>query len=160
MEIDGVESDYEECAVALDGSVIWRNGIKYIPEPRYVTISGSANTSCQHHRIDNDTWQCAECGERMLSRTVEAETVLSAPNAAPCRDPNHLAAIEAGEDFECSHPYVPDVRRQKTVVIGYDATYRCERCCNDGDAIYDSSGVTWGCGRVHRGQRVSANTSI
>jgi hypothetical protein len=104
----------------------------------------NGNPSCQHYHIDNDTWRCVAC--------------LSAPNAAPCRDPNHLAAIEAGEDFECWHPYVPDVRRQKTVVIGWDFTYGCERCGNSG-TLMNSRGVTWECGKVHRGQRVAADAS-
>lgn len=31
MEINGTPIDYEQCAVAVDGSVIWRNGKQYIP---------------------------------------------------------------------------------------------------------------------------------
>lgn len=116
------------------------------------------NPSCQHYRIDNDTWQCVQCGERMMSQTVEAETVLSAPNAAPCRDPNHLAAIEAGEDFECHHPYVPDHSRAREVVIGYDARYKCDRCDQNG-TVFDRHGVSWDCGHAHRGHRIPADTS-
>lgn len=118
------------------------------------------NPSCQHHRIDNDTWQCVECRERMISRSDEAETIISAPNANPCRDPEHLAAIEAGEDFEfeCSHPYVPDVTRQKTIVIGYDPAYLCERCSQNGTVMTAQEPISWDCGHVHRGQRISART--
>lgn len=29
MRVDGIDVDYEECAVALDGSAVWRNGVKY-----------------------------------------------------------------------------------------------------------------------------------
>jgi ribosomal protein L37AE/L43A len=118
----------------------------------------NGNPSCQHYRIDNDTWQCVACGERMVYQTVEAETVLSAPNAAPCRDPEHLAAIAAGDDFECSHPYVPDVRRKKTVVIGYNATYRCERCEQGGTVMTTARSIRWDCGHVHRGDRIPVSS--
>lgn len=118
--------------------------------------SMNGNPTCQHYRIDNDTAQCLACGEHMVTKIEEAETVLSAPNAAPCRNPAHLAAIEAGEDFECHHPYVPDVRRQKTVVIGYNVTYRCQRCANDGNVMRYGEPIAWDCGHAHRGQRIPA----
>ncbi|QBI96021.1 hypothetical protein SEA_MISSDAISY_41 [Mycobacterium phage MissDaisy] len=89
------------------------------------------NPSCQHHRIDNETWKCVECGERMVSVRVEADTVLSASNAAGCSNPHGV--------------YVADVSRQREVVIGYDVTYECERCPNNG---------TWDCGHWHRGDRL------
>jgi len=114
----------------------------------------SENPSCQHHRINNDTWQCANCGERMISRTDEAETIISAPNAAPCRNPEHLAAMAAGEDFECSHPYVPDVARQRTIIIGYDPIYTCERCSQNGTVLTAREPISWDCGQVHRGDRI------
>jgi hypothetical protein len=96
-------------------------------------MSTTENPTCQHYRIDNDTWQCGACGERMVQQDMEARTVLSAPNAA------------AG-----SGVYVPDVQRQKTVVIGHDVTYKCERCGQDGTVI-DHTGISWDCGHVHRG---------
>lgn len=114
---------------------------------------------CPHHRIDNETWQCVACQERMIGRTMEAETIRSAPNAAPCRNPDHLAAIEAGDEFECHHPYMPDVSRERTIVIGYDCSYQCERCSNNGNTFWDTSGVSWDCGRVHRGRRIPVRVS-
>lgn len=124
----------------------WTNTITYHP--------GDPPPNCQHYHIDNDTWRCAKCSERMLSVTVEAETILSAPNAAPCRDPRHLAAIkagEAGEDFQCSHPYVPDLIRQREVVIGYTYTYECARCQNSGN-LMTLDGIIWDCGHSHIGR--------
>lgn len=112
---------------------------------------GDPPMSCQHYRIDNDTGRCRACGEQMVSQTIEADTVLSAPNAAPCRDPNHLAAMEAGEDFECSHPYVPDRRNEREVVIGYNVTYECERCANNGTVIRARDQISWDCGHSHKG---------
>jgi hypothetical protein len=126
----------------------------------WITIKpGDPPPSCQHYRIDNENGQCVACGEQMVARTVEAKTVLSAPNAAPCRDPNHLAAMERGEDFECSHPYVPDVRRQKTVVIGYDVTYECGRCGNNGTRFESGREPVWDCGHAHRGDRVPVDST-
>lgn len=117
---------------------------------------GDPPPSCQHYRIDNETGRCVECGEQMVSRTVDPEIVLSAPNAAPCRDPNHLAAMEAGEDFECSHPYVPDLSRQKEVVVGYSVTYRCERCTYNGTTFAAGESIIWDCGHTHRGDYIRA----
>lgn len=118
------------------------------------------DTGCQHRHIDNDTWQCTNCGERMLSRSDKAETVISAPNAAPCRDPEHLAAIAAGEEFECSHPYVPDVSRQRTIVIGYQPVYTCERCSQDGTVMTAGEPISWDCGKWHEGDYISAREEV
>ncbi|AER26333.1 hypothetical protein FIONNBHARTH_42 [Mycobacterium phage Fionnbharth] len=122
------------------------------------------NPSCQHHRIDNETWKCVECGERMIAQSVDADTVLSAPNAAGCSNPACRAALTDGTYDEnnppagCTNPhgvYVADTSRQREVTVGYRVTYECERCANDG-TIYTSDGVTWECGRWHRGDYVRA----
>lgn len=94
----------------------------------------NSNPSCQHHRIDNATWQCLNCGERMELQHVEAKTVLSAPNAA------------AGTGV-----YVPDMARQKRAVVGEDVTYQCARCSNNGSVFTSNEPVQWDCGRVHAG---------
>lgn len=126
----------------------------------------NSNPSCQHYRIDNDTWQCTACGERMVTQRQDAETVLSAPNAAACTNPACVAALDDGTYDEANPPagctnahgfYVPDRSRERTVVIGWDFTYECERCGNNG-TLFDNRGVTWSCGNVHRGQRVSVTT--
>jgi hypothetical protein len=89
----------------------------------WITVRpGYSPPSCRHYRIDNTTGQCEACGEQMVIQRMEAKTVLSAPNAA------------AGTDV-----YVPDHRRAKTVVVGYEYLYECERC------------DMWDCGRSHRG---------
>jgi hypothetical protein len=117
--------------------------------------------SCLHHRIDNNTWQCVECGERMITQRQDAKTVLSAPNAAACNNPACRDALDAGTYDEtnppagCANPhgfYVADRYQEREVVIGWDFTYQCERCRNGGDTIFDSYGAIWGCGMVHRGQ--------
>jgi DNA-directed RNA polymerase subunit RPC12/RpoP len=133
---------------------------------KFITIKpGDPPPSCQHYRIDNDTQQCRECGERMLSWERQAETVLSAPNAAGCSNPACRAALDAGTYDEtnppagCTNPhglYVPDRGRERTVVIGYDYTYKCERCSNDGTIISYGQEVVWDCGHSHRGDRVRA----
>lgn len=108
---------------------------------------------CSHLRIDNDTWKCVECGEKMLIPIEEVETVLSAPNAAPCRDPEHLAAIAAGDDFQCDHPYVPDLSRQRVVPIAIHVTYECGRCHHNGN-YFSKHETVWDCGHSHHGQTI------
>lgn len=93
--------------------------------------------NCQHRSIDNATWQCTVCGERMESQTVEPETVLSAPNLA------------AGTDV-----YVPDTAHAKHVTVGQNVTYTCARCQYDGQHVSDT-GVIEDCGHVHRGDRAT-----
>ena len=112
------------------------------------------NPSCQHFHIDHTTGRCVRCDERMLSVQVGRMTVLSAPNIAPCRDPNHLAAIAAGEDFECHHPYVPGPARE--VAVGYTSTYECARCVNNGN-LYTEDEVIWDCGHSHIGDIVKSH---
>jgi ribosomal protein L37AE/L43A len=117
-------------------------------------VVGGRNKSCQHHHVDNDTWRCEACNERMIMQRSEAKTILSAPNATPCRDPDHLAAMEAGEDFSCTHPYTPDLSRQREIVASYSFTYECERCGNNG-TIYTGRSVIWDCGQFHRGADIT-----
>jgi ribosomal protein L37AE/L43A len=110
---------------------------------------------CSHLRIDNETWQCQQCGERMVNSSRETETIRSAPNAAPCRDPQHLAAIAAGEDFQCDHPYVPDLSREQIIPIWVHLTYECERCRYDGTVFSAGDQPIWDCGHSHRGDSIS-----
>ena len=128
----------------------------------------SENPSCQHHRVDNDTGKCVACGEQMVSVTHEAETILSAPNAAACTNPACQEALDNGTYDEtnpppgCTNPsgvYIEDRSRAKTVILGYNVTYECERCGNDG-TIIDSYVVTWECGKVHRGDYISAREEV
>lgn len=90
--------------------------------------------ACQHHRVDNETWKCAACGDQMISQNVEARTVKSAPNLAPG-----------------SGVYVPDHRNTRTVVVGHNVTYECDRCASDG-WIAAGQPISWPCGKVHRGE--------
>lgn len=128
--------------------------------PIHTTVvrPGDPPPSCQHYRIDNATGQCEACGEQMITQHMDAKTVLSAPNAAPCRNTQHLAAIEAGEDFECHHPYVPDYSRAKTVVLGWDYSYECEWCHHNGTTFTYGEPVVWDCGHSHRGAFIPAST--
>lgn len=123
---------------------------------------GDPPLSCQHYRIDNDTGCCRECDEPMIVQHVDAETVLSAPNAAGCGNPACLQALEEGTYDEtdpptgCTNPhgfYYPDRSRQKTVVVGWNYTYECARCTNNGMLI-TAAGVIHDCGKTHRGDRV------
>lgn len=107
---------------------------------------------CSHRRIDNETWQCKECGERMVSCERETETVLSVPNINPCRNPEHLAAMEAGEDFTCDHPYIPGPAR--VVPIAVRSNYQCERCHHDGTVFTSGEQTIWDCGHSHQGDRI------
>lgn len=126
------------------------------------------DTGCEHRHIDNETGRCTACGEQMISQHVEPETVLSAPNAAACTNPACLKAMEDGTYDEtnppagCTNPsgvYIEDRSRAKTVILGYNVTYECERCGNDG-TIIDSYVVTWECGKVHRGDYISAREEV
>ncbi|WP_280505813.1 DUF7459 domain-containing protein [Nocardia farcinica] len=70
---------------------------------------------CLHHRIDNDTWQCKRCGEKMIGQQREVETVLDAPNAAACTNPECSGDIH---DPNCGNPtglYVPDRMQEREV---------------------------------------------
>lgn len=119
----------------------------------------SENPSCQHHHVNNDTARCEACNEIMEAMTWESESVLSAPNAWPCTDPDHLEAIRLDHDFECHHPYVPDEARARNVIIGYTVSYRCKRCDQHGTVI-DSHGVTWDCGHSHRGKTLAPDAKV
>lgn len=121
--------------------------------------------TCQHHRVDNGTWQCVECGTRMISRWVEADSVLSAPNAAACDNPACASAIEDGSYDQgnppagCTNPrgvYVPAHGLERWVAIGWRVTYQCDRCHTGGDTTFTQDGTIWGCGQVHRGDYVRA----
>ncbi|AEM91694.1 hypothetical protein CL91_gp78 [Mycobacterium phage Aeneas] len=95
-------------------------------------------TICQHHHIDNDTWQCEACGDLMESQSVEARTVTSAPNLA------------AG-----SGVYVPDRSNQRTIVLGYKVSYECSRCEYEGSYFSSDGALIVGCGHVHQGDFIS-----
>lgn len=114
--------------------------------------------SCQHHLIDNATAQCRACGEAMIGITLTARTVLSAPNVNPCRDPEHLRAIAAGEYVECDQPYVPG--RVRTVVVGADPVYECNRCQHDGTSLIQGEPFVPDCGHDHRGHLIREGDSF
>lgn len=109
--------------------------------------------TCQHLRIDNASACCAKCSEQMVAWTMEARTVLSAPNINPCTNPEHLAALAAGEPVDCDAVYVPGPAR--TVVIGYEPSYQCSRCSHSYDLIEGTVFVP-DCGHSHRGDLIRA----
>lgn len=133
--------------------------------PSTITIRpGDPPLSCQHYHIDNETWQCQACGERMLGQDCEVETVLSAPNAAGCANPACKEALANGTYDEtnppagCTNPdgvYVPDNSRAQRVVVGYKYTYTCERCRYDGTVFEYGREPIWECGHHHRGADVA-----
>ena len=54
MTVHGVESYYEECVVARDGSAIWREGVKYVPAkpprpelPEFICVESRTGTSAR-----------------------------------------------------------------------------------------------------------------
>lgn len=125
------------------------------------------NPTCQHFRVDNEAGKCVACDEQMIAWTREAETVLSAPNAAACTNPACKEAVANGtyDDTNppagCTNPdgvYVEGYPARE-VVVGYKVTYECERCRNGDTLTITPHGMTWGCGRLHRGDmiRVKAN---
>lgn len=105
---------------------------------------------CLHHRINNDTWQCEACGDRMISRNEETQFIKSAPNAA-------AGLCANGPDCDggdgCTAVYIPDHGRAKTIPLHIHVSYECDRCQYDGS--FFSSGITvWDCGRSHRGDTI------
>lgn len=115
-----------------------------VPDPR----------GCRHFRIDNNTEQCKECGERMLTPHPKVVTVLSAPNKAACSNPECSGDIS---DPNCENPgglYVPDHSREQRIPIRTDYTYTCQRCANDGTLFVSGEPLIWECGRDHRGDSV------
>ncbi len=126
-------------------------------------LTGNGNPTCQHHFVDNDTGKCKDCREQMASRTEEPDTIVDAPNAAACTNPECLAALDAGEYDDgplpgCTNPsglYIADRSRERTVTVGVNVTYECKRCRNNGTTItYNSEGIVWSCGGVHRGDYI------
>lgn len=94
------------------------------------------NPSCQHYHVENETWQCKECGEKMIGRSDQAKTVKSAPNLVPG-----------------SGMYIPDVANEREVILYYEVSYVCERCLNEGTTI-TGEGISWSCGLIHRGKEI------
>lgn len=119
---------------------------------KHTPLSPAKLATCQHYRIDNQSACCTECSEQMIGQTVTTQTVLSAPNLNPCRDPEHLRAMEAGEEFECHVPYVAGPARE--VVIGYTVTYECSRCWQGPNTIMSSQEYSPACGQSHRGDLI------
>ncbi|MCV7174954.1 DUF7459 domain-containing protein [Mycolicibacterium sphagni] len=125
------------------------------------------NPTCQHRNINNDTWQCGACDERMFVQRQNVETVQTAPNAAACINPACEAELAAGTYDEtrpptgCTNPsgiYVPDDARARTDVIAFDYEYECGRCNTNAHSLtMDSRGMTWPCGGWHTGPRVWAD---
>ncbi len=118
--------------------------------------------TCQHYWIDNATAKCEACGEEMIGMTLTARTVVSAPNINPCTDPEHLAAMREGREFQCDQPYVPGTPR--TVAVGADPTYECKRCEYSGPdgyaVIRADEPVVAPCGQVHRGRLIREGDSF
>lgn len=111
---------------------------------------------CQHHQIDNSTWACLACGEIMRYRSQETETVMSAPNAAACTNPE----CSGVDDPACQNPhglYVPDRSRERVVPIQVNFTYQCKRCQYNG-AVFTQDGPIWDCGHDHRGDSIPVRT--
>jgi hypothetical protein len=133
---------------------------------KQVTIrAGDRPVTCQHYRIDNETRSCVECGERMIVQRVNAHTVLSAPNAAGCGNPACQEALKDGTYDErnppagCTNPsgiYIPDRTRERTLVLGYEYDYDCERCRSNKHSMTITSRevVIFPCGGAHRGDYV------
>lgn len=121
-----------------------------LPDPR----------GCQHHRIDNLTWQCRACGEKMLPvRHQKVETVLSAPNAAACTNPECSGDIT---DPACTNPhglYVPDRSKERRVPIMTHYSYTCQRCRHDGTVLESGHLPIWDCGHDHRGDTIPIRTT-
>jgi hypothetical protein len=114
--------------------------------------------TCQHYRIDNIGWRCVECNEQMITQRTEAKTVLSAPNAAGCKNPACIAALQQGVFDErnppegCTNPsntFIPGYPARE-VVVGYKYSYECARCRNDGTLITEQ-GIEEDCGHSHQG---------
>lgn len=108
---------------------------------------------CSHRRIDNATWRCTACGERMVAQKCDAVMVKSAPNALACRVPNCN-----GIDPRCENPngeYYPDRSQEREVPICWEITYQCVRCIDGSDGLtITADGITGDCGRVHEGDPV------
>jgi ribosomal protein L37AE/L43A len=114
---------------------------------------------CQHYRIDNDTWLCVECGERMLGQNAITRTAMSAPNVAACTNPDCSGDVN---DPRCENPhgiYMPDRSRQREMPIRVDFTYRCERCQYYGLTITSGNRAIWDCGHDHHGDSIPIHTA-
>ncbi|WP_280319980.1 DUF7459 domain-containing protein [Nocardia wallacei] len=115
---------------------------------------------CQHRHIDNDTWQCTSCGERMRFQNRRPETVLDAPNAVACTNPACSGDIH---DPNCDNPaglYVPDRFREREVLVAVHYSYTCQRCANDGAVFVAGELPIWECGRDHRGDSVPVREEV
>jgi hypothetical protein len=124
------------------------------------------NPTCQHRKIDNDTAKCVDCQESMILIKWNADTVVSADNAAACHNPACQEALDAGTYDEidppvgCTNPngtYIP--MQPHEVVLGYFMEYECVRCAQGGTTVtYDKDGIKWPCGGIHRGDYKGANS--
>ena len=72
----------------------------------------------------------------MITLDAKAETIMSAPNIAPG-----------------SGMYFPDRARMRTINVGWNMTYECDRCRNNG-ANYCDGVFTTDCGRQHFGDYI------
>ncbi|MEV6432604.1 hypothetical protein [Nocardia sp. NPDC051463] len=151
-QLRAAEEEYRRVVPCEHGTVTTSDGERFhcfhcgteLPDPR----------GCQHRRINNDAEQCTACGEKMLEVRKRERTVLSAPNAAACTNPECSGDVE---DPNCGNPsgaYTPDLSQQREVVIAVDYTYRCERCRNEGTVFTEGNLPIWDCGRDHRGDSV------
>jgi hypothetical protein len=119
-----------------------------LPDPR----------GCQHLRIDNNTDQCVDCGEKMLRPHRKLVTVRSAPNKAACTRPD----CGGMDDPECENPtglYIPDEDNAEEVPVRYEMSYECARCRYNGDIFVSDAPPIWDCGHRHRGADIPIRAS-
>lgn len=106
---------------------------------------------CPHTLIRNDLRTCKECGEEMISLSMEHEYITSAPNLAACTIPY----CDGG--YGCQNPngvYIPDTLHEKHTLYKTVMTYECNRCHLDGHTLFDGESVQYACSGSHHGDEI------